>query len=336
MYVDRSLELQGLVQAYSRTNRIHGPDKEFGSIINFQYPRMTEEKVDNALKLYGTGGTSSKAIVEPYETAVEKLKLKVDALKVTMTDPTAWQEIQDDAEKKEAFLLDFKDTAKQMQTVEQYYQYKWDNDSFGIDQSEWLNYIGAYRNIITDEPGIDPEPPFMPDIELGKTKIVGTQVIDANYILELIGEKAKVSNGKQIIDDESLRIIYQQIKELSNKGDHDKAELLKAFVKEELQAGKVESTTQFDEAFEGWKNEKKKQTIYELSEEWGINSHIFEKAVDAYSSRKPEDVPYMQDITKTLEFETATKPLGKSQLQHNMELIKELSKMIPKIKGKYE
>ena len=55
LYVDRSLELQGLIQAYSRTNRIYGKNKEFGTIVNFQYPRITKEIVDTALKLYGSG-----------------------------------------------------------------------------------------------------------------------------------------------------------------------------------------------------------------------------------------------------------------------------------------
>jgi type I restriction enzyme R subunit len=73
LYVDRFLELQDLIQAYSRTNRIYGKEKEFGSIINFQYPRITEEQVNKALRLYGSGGSSSKAIVEPYDTAVAKL-----------------------------------------------------------------------------------------------------------------------------------------------------------------------------------------------------------------------------------------------------------------------
>ena len=73
LYVDRSLELQGLIQAYSRTNRVYGSNKEFGTIINFQYPRITEEMVDVALRLYGSGGTSSKAIVDTYATAVESL-----------------------------------------------------------------------------------------------------------------------------------------------------------------------------------------------------------------------------------------------------------------------
>ena len=30
-----------------------------------------------------------------------------------------------------------------MQLVEQYYQFEWDKDTFGIDENTWLNYIGA-------------------------------------------------------------------------------------------------------------------------------------------------------------------------------------------------
>ena len=335
LYVDRSLELQGLVQAYSRTNRVHGPDKEFGSIINFQYPRITEEKVNNALKLYGTGGTSSKAIVEDYDTAVAKLNINIEELKSTLLDPTAWQEIKDNEEKKEDFLLNFKDAAKQMQLVEQYYQYEWDNEAFGIDENTWLNYVGAYRNLVIEE-GEDPELPSIPTSLPGKTRLVGTQVIDASHILELIGEKATTSNGKQEVDSETLRIIYQQIEELSNLGNYEKAELLKEFVEEELQPGHVSTEIRFDEAFENWKNDKKKKAIYKLSQEWGIDSHVFEKTVEAYSSTKPADIPYIVDLTRTLDFASAKNPLGQSRLKHTMELTDELPKAITKIKVKYD
>ena len=335
LYVDRSLELQGLVQAYSRTNRVHGPDKEFGSIINFQYPRITEKKVDTALKLYGTGGTSSKAIVEHYETAVKNLKIKVEELQTVMSDPTTWQEIKDDEAKKEQFMLTFKDTAQQMQLVEQYYQYEWDNEAFGIDEKTWLNYVGAYKNLAKED-GTPPEDIIIPANLPGKTKLVRTQVIDANYILNLIGEKATASNGKQTIDDESLRIIYHQIEELSNIGDHEQAELLKEFVEEQIRPGHVSTEEKFDEAFENWKNAKKENEIEELSEEWGIDSQIFEKSVEAYSSRKPEDIPYIKELTSTLNFLSAKKPMGQNQLEHNIELTKKLPKVIPQIKVKYD
>src|SRR5690625_3314358 len=222
-----------------------------------------------------------------------------------------------------------------MQLVEQYYQYEWDNEAFGIDENTWLNYVGAYRNLVIEE-GEDPELPSIPTSLPGKTRLVGTQVIDASHILELIGEKATTSNGKQQVDAETLRIIYQQIEELSNLGNHEQAELLKEFVTEELETGHVSTGVKFDEAFESWKNDKKKKVIYELSEEWGIDSQIFEKSVDAYSSKSPDDIPYIVELTSSLDFASATQPIGETQLEHTMKLTNDLPKVIPKIKVKYD
>src|SRR5699024_1291437 len=98
LYVDRYLRLQHLIQAYSRTNRVYGKSKEFGTIINFQYPKTTEERVNTALKLYGSGGTSSRAIVEHYETAVEKLYIKVEEMIEALPDPSNWEELKNHAE----------------------------------------------------------------------------------------------------------------------------------------------------------------------------------------------------------------------------------------------
>src|SRR5699024_1992772 len=205
LYVDRSLELQKLIQAYSRTNRVYGADKEFGTIINFQYPRITEEDVNQALTLYGSGGKSSKAIVEAYQTAVRRFAIKVSEMVSTLPDPTSWQTIEHDEEKKEAFILAFKDASEQLNLVEQYYEYKWDDDAFGIDEHTWLRYVGAHKNI-TWEPGT-PTPPTPANVLAGKTKLAGTQVIDASHILSLIGSKTIDSNGKQTVDTETLRII---------------------------------------------------------------------------------------------------------------------------------
>lgn len=252
-----------------------------------------------------------------------------------MSDPTTWQEIQNDTETKETFLLHFKDAAEQMQLVEQYYQFKWDNDTFGFDEKTWLNYIGAYRNLRTQE-GEDSDLPPIPTSLPGKTRLVRTQVIDASHILELMGEQATASNGKQTVDAETLRIVYQQIEELSNLGDYEKAQLLKEFVEAELKPGHVSTEIRFDEAFENWKNGKKRAVIYELSKEWGINTQIFEKSVEAYSNQNPEDIPYIVDLTRTLDFSSATNPMGQNRLEHNMKLTNELPKVIPKIKGKYD
>src|SRR5699024_4758720 len=116
---------------------------------------------------------------------------------------------------------------------------------------EWMQYVGAYRNLTRDDK--DNSEDDVPILPLGKAKLAGSQTIDAYYIIQLMGEKATSTEGIQTVDAETLRLIYQNIEELSNLGDYEQAELLKQFVSEELEPGNVSSNINFDEAFENWK-----------------------------------------------------------------------------------
>ncbi|WP_258296055.1 type I restriction endonuclease subunit R, EcoR124 family [Paenibacillus peoriae] len=333
LYVDRSLELQGLIQAYSRTNRVFGSNKEFGTIINFQYPRLTEQIVDTALKLYGSGGKSSKAIVDTYETAVKKLAIKVIEMIPTLPDPTEWQTIENDEEKKEVFVLAFKDAAEQLNLVGQYYEFKWNEVDFGIDEHTWLQYVGAYKNL-TWKPGTPPPPtPINPLV--GKTKLAGTQVIDANHILKLIGSKVTSPNGVQTVDSETLRIIYEQIQELSNMGEYEQAQILKEFVDTELVPGNLSSGLEFDEAFEVWKASKLQNVVNGFSLEWGLDSLLLGKSVNSYSTSQPDVVPYINELISSVDFSKATNQTAGNLLRHNMTLTTKLPAWIAEIKQKY-
>src|SRR5690606_3828486 len=116
-----------------------------------------------------------------------------------------------------------------------------------------------------------------------------------------IGDKATSTDGKQTVDAETLRIVYQHIEELSNMGDFEQAELLKQFVEEELKPGNVSSDVNFDEAYEEWKRGKLRTEIYQISQEWGIDEIIFEKSVKSYSTTNPKEIPYIDDITRTVD-----------------------------------
>lgn len=333
LYVDRPLELQGLIQAYSRTNRIFGSTKEFGTIINFQYPRITEATVNRALELYGSGGSNSPAIVDLYETAVRKLNINISEMIPTLPDPTEWQTLQNDEDAKKLFKVSFEDAMKQMNLVEQYYEYKWDDVAFGITEHTWLQYYGAYKNLFsgsTEEGDITPVKPLV-----GKTKLAGTQVIDAAHILSLIGSKVGSADGVQIIDNETLRIIYEQIQELSNMGEDQQARLLKEFVDTELVPGHLSSSLDFDESFENWKQKRLHIAVREFAREWGLDDQLLSKSVEVFSILQPEVIPYIDELTSSVDFMKATNQSAGSKLRHNMELIKRLPKWIKDMKEKY-
>ncbi|MBN2651259.1 MAG: type I restriction endonuclease subunit R [Spirochaetales bacterium] len=334
LYVDRSLELQGLIQAYSRTNRIFGEGKEFGTIVNFQYPEITRETVDIALKLYGSGGSSSKAIVDTYENSVRKLKVNIEEMIPTLPNPADWQALKYDKEGLEKFLSAFRDAANQLNFVEQYYEYKWNDSSFGIDEHTWLKYVGAYKNLVRAE-GSEPDPLVIRSL-VGRTKLAGTQVIDANHILQLIGSKVSNVNGVQFVDDETLRIIHEQIQELSDMGDDNKANMLREFVNTELVPGKLEYGIHFDDAFADWKQNKLKDEIENIAEKWGIYTNLLLKSINSFTVSEPKPIPYIDEITKSVDYEKARDKSAGNKLKHIMTMTTELPDKFMEIKLKYK
>lgn len=333
LYVDRPLELQGLIQAYSRTNRIFGRTKEFGTIVNFQFPKLSERMVNKALELYGSGGSSSKAIVDTYATAVQKLAMKIIELTRVLTIPTEWPTIKDDMKKRELFFLSFRDAADQLNLVKQYYEYKWNDSDFGITEHTWLQFVGAYKNLSNEPKGNDPTPPPPPLV--AKTKLSGSQVIDAAHILRLIGGKIKNVSGKQLIDDETIRIIYEQIQELSNMGDDNQARLLKEFVDEELIPGKLSIEQSFDDAYELWKANKLTNEVKVFADQWGLNCVLLQKSIKSFSLYKPEIVPYIDELIRSMDYDSALNAGSESKLSHIINLTKLLPNWMLGTKQKF-
>lgn len=334
LYVDRSLALQGLIQAYSRTNRIYGKQKEFGSIVNFQYPRITEETVNAALILYGSGGESSQAIVKPYPEAVDAFVEYSQEVMAVLNDPTAWQSLEMDEAAKETFVNAFKKANGQLNKIQQYYEFSWVDAAFGVTEHEWMQYVGAYRNLTRDNTDeTEDDPPILP---LSQAKLARAQTIDAHYIIQLMGDKATSTEGVQTVDAETLRLIYQNIEELSHMGEYDQAELLKRFVSEELEPGNVPSTIHFDEAYDNWRTEQRREAIYQIASEWGFDSVIFEKAVEAYSVTHPDEIPYVDDLTNSIDHDSIEHPKTNNLLEHNIALSNELPEIVSKLKKKIQ
>lgn len=294
---------------------------------------MTKECVEDALKLYGSGGKSSKVLVDTYLIATEKFKNYVIEMVEILPEPSRWKEFENNPKEKRAFERAYMTAVMQWNRLQQYYEYAWSDDTFGIDEHTWRKYVGAYKNL--NPAGEDQDPGTVIVRPLGKTKLIDAEVINADYILKLIGKKTYTVGEVQCVDDETLRIIYEQIQEVSDMGDSVKAELLKRFVDEELLQGKVLSSTPFDAAFEQWCDEKAKELVGRLAAKWGLDKELLAKTVEAYDISEPEKIPYMEDLIKSLDYEHASEKAA-NVLAHNMELRGKLPKEIKEIKRKYK
>ena len=73
-----------------------------------------------------------------------------------------------------------------------------------------------------------------------------------------------------------------------------------------------------------------------MSQKWGLNEVIFEKAIETYSSSNPRDIPYIDELTRNVDYDSIDNPETSNLLEHNMKLMKALPEIVPKIKRKYK
>src|SRR5699024_11682381 len=99
---------------------------------------MTDDQDNLELELYGSGGTSSLVIVEHYEVAVHKFKEAVEWMEEVLPDPTNWADLETNNEQLDIFIESFTHANQQLNTVQQYYEYEWNNTEFGINEHQWM------------------------------------------------------------------------------------------------------------------------------------------------------------------------------------------------------
>lgn len=81
LYLDKVIKYQNIIQAFSRTNRLFGPDKPHGIIRYYRYPHTMEQHINDAVKLYSGD--------KPIGLFVDKLASNLEAMNEVMADITA-------------------------------------------------------------------------------------------------------------------------------------------------------------------------------------------------------------------------------------------------------
>lgn len=85
LYIDKILEYDELIQAFSRTNRLFGPDKPFGTIKYYQRPHTMERNIEDAVRLY-SGDRPFGLFVSKLDINLGGMNLKYQKMDALFTD----------------------------------------------------------------------------------------------------------------------------------------------------------------------------------------------------------------------------------------------------------
>jgi type I restriction enzyme R subunit len=80
LYLDKVIKYQNIIQAFSRTNRLFGPDKPHGTIRYYRYPHTMEQHIEDAVKLYSGD--------RPIGLFVDRLESNLEAMNELVADIT--------------------------------------------------------------------------------------------------------------------------------------------------------------------------------------------------------------------------------------------------------
>ena len=153
LYVDKNLKHHGLIQAFSRTNRVLNGTKPYGNILDF---RQQQDAVDAAIALFSGENAGPKAreiwLVDKAPVVIEKLQGAVQKLDAFMKSqgldcaPEAVPNLKGD-EARAAFINHFKEVQRLKTQLDQYTDLS-DDNAATIEQilpnENLLGFRGAY------------------------------------------------------------------------------------------------------------------------------------------------------------------------------------------------
>ena len=213
LYVDKNLEYHGLLQAFSRTNRVLNEKKRFGKVICF---RDMKENVDAAIKLFSCSDNIERITRPPYkEIKTEYIEMTEDFLK-KYPNPAVIDSIQSENEKRD-FILAFRDIIKKHAEMQIYEDYTPDDITFVLSEQEFMDFRSKYLDIAQNfgaqsQPSAqaaEPEVPYgnqqtLEDIDFC-LELLHSDIINVAYILGLIHDLNPESDDyeqkrKEILD----------------------------------------------------------------------------------------------------------------------------------------
>ena len=186
LFIDRPpMSPQGLIQAFSRTNRLFDQNKEYGQIVTFRSPKEYKKKINDALVLYSKGGFG-KAIAEDWDTVLENFKLSLRTIRTFA--PTSADVVNLSKKQKKTFIKLFRDLDHDFAHLKSFSSFTPDMlDEYGFTQDSYEDYAAVYKNVMEElkkDSSVDEDDePIRDDYDLvafNKFKI------DFEYIVELL------------------------------------------------------------------------------------------------------------------------------------------------------
>ncbi|NVK02447.1 MAG: type I restriction endonuclease subunit R [Oceanospirillaceae bacterium] len=285
LYVDKNLKYHGLLQAFSRTNRILNEMKSQGNIVCF---RNLKKHTDDAIALFSNKDAKDIILMQPYDHYVERFNEEVaELLKVVPTVDSVNTLPDEDAEL--LFVQAFRALMRTKNILDGFSDFKWSD--LDMEEQTYEDYKSKYLDLYEKYKGHGEgeKVSILDDVDF-ELELIHKDEINVAYILALL---AKYLDSNEEDRPEQRKSILKLIDTTPNL--RSKRELIEAFINTALDGI---DPNEVEEEFEKFVEVERKKSFNDLVESENLIDFELSNLIDnyLYDGR----TPLKDDVAKTM------------------------------------
>ena len=320
LYVDKNMEYHGLLQAFSRTNRVLNEKKRFGKVVCF---RDLKSKVDEAIKLFSNGTPTEDIVRKPFN------EVKKDYQELTKDFLEHYPEshyvdyLQSENDKKQ-FILAFRDIIKKHAEIQVYDEFEEDDPDLVMTEQQFMDFRSKYLDIYDsfavqnkeqpttyqvpeEDPSMVGEPDPQQETATGMgdidfcLELLHSDIINVAYILELITDLNPYSED---YSEKRKHIIDTMIKDAELRS---KAKLIDGFIQKNVdddrdnfmaRKQKADGTSDLEERLNNYIVTERNNAVNTLAKDEELDASVLNHYLSEYDYLQKEQPEIIQEALK--------------------------------------
>ena len=307
LYVDKNLKHHGLIQAFSRTNRILNTTKPYGNILDF---RSQQDAVDQAIALF-SGEESNRAkeiwlvepapvIIEQYKKAVEELYAFIQDQNLEVGDPEDVYNLRGDAARI-TFIKNFKEIQRLKTQLDQYTDLS-ETQQVQIESILPKETLLAYRSSYMEtakrlrtrqQKEGDKAPVEIQQLDF-EFILFASAIIDYDYIMKLIADNTQKKPSKEKMTKAQVISLLS-----ANSNLMEEQEDLTEYIGS-LDWNSGQDMESLQKGYDRFKEEKYNRELAEIANKNGLETAVLKAFVEQILNRMIFDGEKLTDLLEPL------------------------------------
>lgn len=255
LYVDKNLKYHGLIQAYSRTNRILNVNKQHGNIVCF---RNLKKRTDEAIKLFSDENAIETVLMKDYSEYIEIINQYIAKLR-DLADSSEDVDRLETEDNKLNFIEIFKNILRVLNRLETFSNFDFEDLDISKDEFESFKskYVDMYDTLVGSRGSDKTKTSVIDEVDF-EIELLKKDSINVAYILSLL----KNLDSSQASFAKDVEFILKTME--SSPVLRNKKELLERFIKENREILTFESKEDVEDGLAEFLKKEKEKAIQDM------------------------------------------------------------------------